>query len=70
MKTNMNNYIGDELAHKVHILSKALYEAQQINILVEQENNRLKDILTGLMSLNKEDFDSYKEDLNDRFCTI
>jgi hypothetical protein len=53
MKT-MNNYIGDELAHKVKVLSQALNEARTIISKLEEENNLLKDALMNITSINKE----------------
>jgi hypothetical protein len=53
MKT-MNNYIGDELAHKVRVLSTALNEAKIIISRLEEENNLLKDALMNITSVNKE----------------
>ena len=57
MKKSMNNYIGDELANKVKILSYALNQAEQMVLVLEQENENLKDVLTSLASVNKEDCD-------------
>jgi hypothetical protein len=50
----MNNYLGDELANKVKILSLALSDADKIIEILQEENKTLKDILSGLMSINKE----------------
>lgn len=55
MKLTLNNYVGDELAHKVRILSQALSQTKQAISILEIENNRLKDILNNLVSINKED---------------
>lgn len=55
MKNSMNNYVGDELANKVKVLSKALYQAEKIVNVLEQENQNLKDVLNNLTSENKED---------------
>jgi ABC-type transporter Mla subunit MlaD len=70
MKNVMNTYVADELAHKVRILSQALDQTNKIVATLEQENNRLKDILTNLMSINSIDLDSTQEVKDDRFCTI
>lgn len=51
----MNNFIGDELAHKVKILSKALREAENMVRVLEIQNNSLKDALINLASEKKED---------------
>ena len=55
MKTSMNNYIGDELANKVKVLSSALTQAENMVIVLEQENQNLKDVLNNLTSINKQD---------------
>lgn len=55
MKNKANSYIGDELANKVKILSKALYEAENILRVLEQENKHLKDVLINLASENNKD---------------
>lgn len=57
MKKSMNNYIGDELANKVKILSYALNQAEQMVLVLEQENENLKDVLNNLASVNNEDCD-------------
>jgi cell division protein FtsB len=51
----MNNYIGDELANKVRVLSQALAKAETIISSLEQENSALKDVLMGLTSENNRD---------------
>lgn len=48
----MNNYVGDELAHKVKVLSQALNQAEKIIEKLEEENSSLKDVLMGLASEN------------------
>lgn len=51
---NANSFIADELAHKNIYLSKALQQANDIIKILEKENERLKDVLTGLASLNNQ----------------
>jgi cell division protein FtsB len=70
MKNVMNAYVADELAHKVKVLSQTLEETNKIVATLEQENNRLKDIFTNLMSINNVDLGSTQEAKDDRFCTI
>ena len=48
----MNNYIGDELANKVRVLSQALARAEKIIATLEEENDNLKDVLMDLTSEN------------------
>jgi len=57
MKKIINSYIGDELAHKVKVLSMALRQAENMVMILEQENQNLKDVLNDLTSVNKEDCD-------------
>lgn len=52
---NLNNYVGDELAHKVKILTKALEQANKIIYDLEAENNNLLDALNNLASINNGD---------------
>lgn len=52
---SLNNYVGDELANKVRILTKALDQANELIHKLEIENNNLIDALNNLASLNKED---------------
>lgn len=61
MKPNMNSLIGDELANKVKILSIALRQAENMVMVLEQENQNLKDVLNNLASVNKEDCDHVYE---------
>lgn len=56
MKKLMNS-IGDELANKVKVLSMALHQAENMIVILEQENQNLKDVLNNLTSVNKEDCD-------------
>lgn len=55
MKNSVNYYISDELANKVKVLAKALYQAEQIIHKLEEENQTLNDALNSLASVNKED---------------
>jgi len=55
MKSSINSLIGDELANKVRILSFALRQAENMVMVLEQENQNLKDVLNNLTSVNKED---------------
>jgi hypothetical protein len=50
---SMNNYLGDELAYKVKVLSLALYDADKIIHTLEEENETLKNILNNLTSTIK-----------------
>lgn len=70
MANIMSSYVADELANKVKVLSESIHRSDAIIRLLETENSILKDILTNLMSLNKEDLVSQIEDDNDRRCAI
>lgn len=48
----LNYYVADELANKVKHLQKALSQAEKIISVLEQENNRLHDVLISLASEN------------------
>lgn len=52
---SLNSYVGDELANKVKILTKALEQANMVIDKLEVENTNLLDALNNLASLNKED---------------
>lgn len=52
---SMNSYVADELAVKVKYLQKALNQAQDIINSLENENNRLKDVLISLTSEENKD---------------
>jgi hypothetical protein len=44
----MKNYVADELSNKVYHLYKALEKAQEIILVLEEENKNLKDIVDAL----------------------
>ncbi len=67
---NAQKSITDELVVKVRYLHKALDQANEIIETLEKENSRLKDVLTNLASLNKQDLGQIIEASNDRFCTV
>lgn len=52
----MKNYVADELSNKVYHLTKALNQAQNIIKVLEEENEKLKDVLTNLASINNQDY--------------
>lgn len=67
---NANAYIADELAHKNKYLHIALHQAQSIISTLEKENNRLRDVLAHLTSINNKDGCVSLEDKNDRLCAV
>ena len=67
---SMNVYVADELATKVKFLSYALSQAKDIISKLEQENNRLKDVLISLASENNEDYVLDSEAFNEPVCSL
>lgn len=67
---NANSFIADELANKNQYLTKALFQANEIIQILEQENIRLKDVLTSLASINNRDSEYDLGVNNDKFCTV
>jgi cell division septum initiation protein DivIVA len=53
----MNSYVADELSYKVNQLHKALNQAQNIIVRLQEENESLKDALSSLASENNEDYE-------------
>lgn len=53
---NFNSYVGDELAHKVYVLTKALEQAEDIISKLETENIHLTNVLNTMTSIEKEDY--------------
>ena len=66
----VNSFIADELVNKNRYLTQALDQAKQIIDTLEQENLRLRDVLTNLASLNNKDLDQSIEVEDDKFCTV
>ncbi len=53
--TNMNYFVGDELANKVKHLSKALEIATNVIGTLEEENKRLAALLDVITDSNKQE---------------
>ncbi len=70
MRHNANSFIADELVTKVKYLNLALEQANMIIATLEKENNRIKDVITNLTSINKRDLDNNSEVDNDRLCSV
>jgi hypothetical protein len=49
------NYLGDELVHKIKVLTLALSEAKNIITILEQENVYLANLLANIEAENKKD---------------
>jgi hypothetical protein len=65
---NMNVYVADELSNKVRCLSLALSQAKDIISKLENENDRLKDVLINLASSNNEGYVLDSEAFNESVC--
>jgi|LakMenEpi03Aug12_release.lakeMendotaPanAssembly.Ray.scaffolds.fasta_scaffold55843_9 hypothetical protein len=48
MKTNMKEFVAEELYNKVYHLTKALKTSESIIKILEKENDNLKEILSSL----------------------
>jgi hypothetical protein len=67
---NIQNYMTDTLIDRLQSLQNALNQAEKIILVLEQENERLKDAFMDLASLNKEDLINTKESNDDRLCAV
>ena len=63
-------YMTDQLADRVKILQKALNQAERIMFSLEQENQRLKDVLANLASENNEGYVLDSEAFNEPVLTV
>jgi peptidoglycan hydrolase CwlO-like protein len=63
-------YMTDQLADRVKILQKALNQAEKIMNSLEQENQRLKDVLANLASENNEGYVLDSEAFNEPMLTV
>jgi hypothetical protein len=63
-------YMTDQLANRVKSLQKALNQAERIMFSLEQENQRLKDVLTNLASENNEGYVLDSEAFNEPMLTV
>ena len=63
-------FMNDHLADRINTLYKALNQAEKIIISLEQENQRLKDVLYGLASENNEGYILDSEAFNEPVFTI
>lgn len=68
--TNLNSFASDELTHKVKTLHEALNQANTIIESLKIENQRLTDVFINLTSLNKEDYDTTSENMNESLIAV
>ena len=63
-------YMNDKLTDRVATLQKALNQAEKIMNSLEQENQRLKDVLANLASENNEGYILDSEAFNEPMFTV
>jgi peptidoglycan hydrolase CwlO-like protein len=63
-------YMNDQLANRVQTLQRALNQAEKIMNSLEQENQRLKDVLANLTSENNEGYVLNSEIFNEPVLTV
>jgi hypothetical protein len=66
----LTEYMNDKLADRVATLQKALNQAEKIMNSLEQENQRLKDVLANLASENNEGYILDSESFNESMLTV
>jgi ABC-type transporter Mla subunit MlaD len=68
--THVNDFLTDQLAKRVTHLQKALNQAERIVNILEEENQRLKDVLSNLTSENNEGYILDSEAFNEPMLTV
>ncbi len=66
----VTEYMNDKLADRVQTLQRALNQAEKIMNSLEQENQRLKDVLANLTSENNEGYILDSESFNESMLTV
>jgi hypothetical protein len=66
----ITEYMNDKLADRVSTLQKALNQAEKIANSLEQENQRLKDVLSNLTSENNQGYILNSESFNESMLTV
>lgn len=66
----ITEYMNDKLADRVSTLQKALNQAEKIINSLEQENQRLKDVLYNLTSENNQGYILHSESFNESMLTV
>lgn len=66
----ITEYMNDKLADRVQTLQRALNQAEKIMNSLEQENQRLKDVLANLTSENNEGYILDSESFNESMLTV
>ena len=68
--THVNDFLTDQLAKRVTHLQKALNQAERIVNILEEEIQRLKDVLSNLTSENNEGYILDSEAFNEPMLTV
>ena len=66
----ITEYMNDKLADRVQTLQTALNQAEKIMNSLEQENQRLKDVLANLASENNQGYIFDSESFNEPMLTV
>jgi peptidoglycan hydrolase CwlO-like protein len=66
----ITEYMNDKLADRVQTLQRALNQAEKIMNSLEQENQRLKDVLANLASENNQGYILDSESFNESMLTV
>jgi hypothetical protein len=66
----VTEYMNDQLVSRVDYLQQALNQAEHIIHILEEENQRLKDVLANLASENNEGYALSGEAFNEPVLTV
>jgi len=66
----VTEYMNDQLVSRVSHLQQALNQAEHIINILEEENQRLKDVLANLASENNEGYVLDSEAFNEPVLTV
>jgi hypothetical protein len=66
----VTEYMNDQLVGRVDYLQQALNQAEHIMHILEEENQRLKDVLANLASENNEGYVLDSEAFNEPVLTV
>lgn len=67
---SLSEYMTDQLVDRVSVLQQALNQAERIINTLEQENQRLYDVLNSLTSENNESYVLDSEAFNEPVCSV
>jgi hypothetical protein len=67
---HFSEYMTDNLIDRVQTLQNALFQAENIMLILEQENERLKYALSSLASYNNEGYVLDSEAFDEPACSI